>query len=205
MNHLLVFSFYSNEKDYNSQIIKIFLFFFFFSVHFTVNALFFSDETMHTIYLDEGHFNFIYQISQIIYSSLISAVISILIKYLSLSEKSIIEMKNEEKIEELELIVKKLVKSLKIKFMLFFFVAFLLLGFFLFYNSCFCGIYVNTQIHLIKDSVISFTLSLVYPFAISILPGIFRITALKAKKKDKFKSYWLYHKIKRTAEEKDRS
>ena len=185
MNHLLVFSFYSNEKDYNSQIIKIFLFFFFFSVHFTINALFFSDETMHTIYLDEGHFNFIYQISQIIYSSLISAVISILVKYLSLSEKSIIEMKNEEKMEELELIVKKLVKSLQIKFMLFFIVAFVLLGFFLFYNSCFCGIYVNTQIHLIKDSVISFTLSLVYPFGISLLPGIFRITALKAKKKDK--------------------
>ena len=81
-------------------------------------------------------------------------------------------MKNEEKIEELELIVKKLKNVLKIKFMLFFI-----------YISCFCGIYVNTQIHLIKDSLISFTL--VYPFAIYLLPGIFRIYALKAKNKDK--------------------
>ena len=184
-NHLLIFSFYTNEKDYNSPIIKIFLFFFFFSVHFTINALFFSDETMHIIYIDEGHFNFIYQISQIIYSSLISAVISILIKFLSLSEKGIIVIKNEEKIEEFNLIVKKLKNTLKIKFMLFFIVTFLLLDFFLFYISCFCVIYVNTQNHLIKDSLISFTLSLVYPFTIYLLPGIFRIYALKAKNKDK--------------------
>ena len=96
MNHPLVFSFYCYNTDYNSQIIKIFLFFFFFSVHLSINALFFNDDTMHEIYIDKGDFNFIYQISQIIYSSLISAVISIIIKYLSLSEQSIVEMKNEK-------------------------------------------------------------------------------------------------------------
>ena len=94
-------------------------------------------------------------------------------------------MKNEEKIEELDLIVKKLKNILKIKFMLFFIITFLLLGFFLFYISCFCGIYTNTQIHLIKDSLISFTLSLVYPFAIYLLPIQVRIYALKAKNEDK--------------------
>ena len=50
-NNLLLFSFYP-IKDYNSQIIKISLFFFFFSSHFTINALFFTDETMHKIYID---------------------------------------------------------------------------------------------------------------------------------------------------------
>ena len=74
-SHLLIFSFYQNDRDYNSRIIKIFLFFFFFCVHFTVNALFFNDSTMHKIYIDEGSFNFIYQIPQIIYSALISGVI----------------------------------------------------------------------------------------------------------------------------------
>ena len=67
INHLLIFSFYCNNKDYNSQIIKMFLFFFFFSIDFTTNALFFNDDTMHKIYIDEGKFNLIYQIPQIIY------------------------------------------------------------------------------------------------------------------------------------------
>ena len=42
----------------------------------------------------------------------------------------------------------------------------------------FCAIYVNTQLHLIKDTLISFGLSLFYPFGINLIPGIFRIPSL---------------------------
>ena len=42
----------------------------------------------------------------------------------------------------------------------------------------FCAIYVNTQLHLIKDTLISFGLSLLYPFGINLMPGIFRIPSL---------------------------
>ena len=189
LNHLLIFSFYCNDNDYNSQIIKMFLFFFYFAVHLTINALFFSDGTMHQIYIEEGHFNFIYQLSQIIYSSLISGIITALIKFLSLSEKGIVELKSENKNEEFDLKEKKLISTLKIKFGFFFFISFLLLLIFGFYITCFCGIYENTGVHLIKDSLISFGLSLIYPFGILLLPGIFRKLALNAEKKD---SEYLY-------------
>ena len=185
INHLLLFSFYIKNKDYNSQIIKMFLFFFFFSVHFTINALFFNDDTMHTIFIDEGDFNFIYQIPQIIYSSLISGVINIIINYFALSEKIILEIKQVKTIKNLDEKVKNVFKILKIKFSLFFIIAFILLSMFMYYISCFCGIYENTQIHLIKDTLISFGLSLIDPFFIYLIPGIFRITALRSKKKDK--------------------
>ena len=184
MNHPLVFSFYCYNDDYNSQIIKIFLFFFFFSVHLSVNALFFDDDIMHVIYIDKGEFDFIYQIPHIIYSSLISAVISIIIKALSLSEQSIIEMKHQ-KIKANDSIEKKLIKSLKIKFAIFFAVTFCLLFVFAFYISCFCDIYANTKIYLIKDSITSFSLSLIYPFGIYLIPGLLRKLALNAENKDK--------------------
>ena len=45
----------------------------------------------------------------------------------------------------------------------------------------FCAIYKNTQIHLIKDTLISFGVSLLYPFIIYLLPGFFRIPALSNK------------------------
>ena len=180
--HLLIFSFYCNHNDYNSQIIKIFLVFFFLGLHIIVNALFFTDDTMHIIYIDKGHFNFIYQIPQIIYSTLISGVITTLIKYLALSENNILEIKKEKKFK---IIKSNIITSLKRKFILFFIISFLLLGFFLYYISCFCGIYVNTQIHLIKDSIIAFGLSFIDPFYMYIIPCIFRIPALRAKNKDK--------------------
>ena len=77
-NHLLLYSFYPN-KDYNSQIIKSFLFFFYYSSGIAVNALFFTDETMHKIYIDSGLFNFTYQLPQILYSSIISNIINLII------------------------------------------------------------------------------------------------------------------------------
>ena len=185
INHLLIFSFYYNKKDYNPQIIKAFLFFFFFSVHFTINAIFFTDGTMHEIYIDEGHFDFIYQIPQIIYSSLISAVITTLITYLSLPEKSIIELKQEKNIDNLDSKVDVILKSLKIKFFLFFLISFVLLISFTFYIICFCGVYINTQVHLIKDSLVSFLLSLIYPFGIFFLLCMLRKLSLSDKNKDR--------------------
>ena len=94
-NHLIFFTFVQ-KNDYNSKIIKIFLFLFTFILSYVVNALFFGESVLHQIYKDAGKFNFIYQIPQIIYSSLISNVINIIIKTLSLSEKNILEIKNEK-------------------------------------------------------------------------------------------------------------
>ena len=181
--HLVLFSFYPN-KDYNSRIIKIFLFFFFFSTHFTLNALFYNDSTMHKIYEDEGIFNFVYQIPQIIYSSIISIAVSFLIKNLSLSEKYVLEIKREKNINKFDAL-QALIKKLKIKFVMFFIITFIILSLFWYYITCFCGVYKNTQVHLIKDSFSSFFLSLIYPFGIYLIPGVFRICSLENKKKNK--------------------
>jgi len=185
LNQLLLFSFCPN-KDYNSRIIKMFLFFFFFVSDFTINAFFFSDETMHRIYKDKGSFNFIYQIPQIVYSTFLSAIINWIIKYLSFNEDKIIKLKEEKrnKSKSLKYKIRKIYIKIKIKFAFFFFICFIILLLFWFYITCFCGIYKNTQIHLINDSVISFGLSLIYPFVISLLPGMMRIGALKADKKN---------------------
>ena len=164
----------------------MFLFFFFFISDFTINALFFNNETMHRIYEDKGSFNFIYQIPQIIYSTIISAIINGIIKYLSLNEDKIIELKEEKrnKSKTLKDKIKNIYTKIKFKFAFFFIICFIILLLFWFYITCFCGIYKNTQIHLIKDSAISFGLSLIYPFVTSLLPGILRIAALKADKKN---------------------
>ena len=71
----------------------------------------------------------------------------------------------------------------------------MVLVFFWYYISCFCGIYVNTQIHLIKDSFISFAIGLLYPLIMYLIPGIFRILALRAEKKDRKCIYKLFNFI----------
>jgi hypothetical protein len=142
---------------------------------------------MHKIYEDEGTFDFIYQIPQILYSTVLSNLDIALVSYLSLSEKNILIIKNtkEKNKENLKKLVYEIKKCLIIKFILFFLFDFLSLILFWYYLGCFCAVYKNTQFHLIKDTILSFSLSLLYPFGLCLLPGIFRIKALNSKKKDK--------------------
>ena len=138
---------------------------------------------MHKIYVDSGMFNLSYQLPQIIYSFIISYVINFIIEYLSLSEDAIISIKAKKIINLKQ--SKKIMNRIKIKFNFFFIVSFILLLAFCYYISCFCCIYQNTQIHLFKDSLMSFGISLIYPIIINLIPGIFRIPALRNKKGDK--------------------
>ena len=72
-----------------------------------------------------------------------------------------------------------------IKFFFYFIFSLLVLLFCWYFISCFCAVYINTQIILISDSFISFSLSMLYPIGLNLLPGFFRIPALRAKNKDK--------------------
>ena len=181
--HLFIFSFIPNN-DYNIMIIKICLFFFSFALYYTVNALFFTDSTMNKIYEDEGEYDFIYQIPKILYSNLICTVINLIVKTLSLSEKDILKINLIKKDKNFDMKVEEIRKYVYIKFILFYLISFIFLSIFWFYLSCFCAVYNNTQLSLIKDTIISFGLSLLYPFGFYLIPGILRITSLRKKDKE---------------------
>ena len=159
----------------------MFLFFFSFCLDFAINALFFTDDTIHKIYQDKGDFDFLYQLPQILNSTLISIFIDSFIRNFALSQDNIIDLKRrivkKEKIKN-----KKFFQILKIKFILFFISTFFVLLFIWYYITCFCGIYINAQIHLIKDCIISLITSLFIPFVLYIIPGIFRISSLRIEK-----------------------
>ena len=76
-----------------------------------------------------------------------------------------------------------MINNLIIKFILYFIISFLFLLFCWYYISIFGVIYKNTQMHLLKDTLISIGLSLIFPFVIYLFPGIFRIPSLSIKNK----------------------
>ena len=58
--HPLLFSFFP-INDYNSRIIKISIFLLFFSINYSINGLFFLDESIiHLIYQGQGNYIIIY-------------------------------------------------------------------------------------------------------------------------------------------------
>ena len=138
---------------------------------------------MHQIYEDGGKYNIIFQFPFIKYYDIISTVIlKIILSTLVLTEKSILEVKNQKTRLEAINKKKKVLKCVIIKFSIFFILNLILLILFWYYLTCFNALYANTQVDLIINTIISFALSLVYPFAISLVPTFFRMDTLGQKK-----------------------
>ena len=191
--HLILFTFYPSD-DYNLITMKISLFLLSFSLYFTINGFFFTDETMHNIYINNGDLELLYQIPLILYSSVITSVINVILRQLSLSERTILKLKNEENINTC--IEKSNVSErwIKIKFIIFYIISFIFMSFFWYFISCFCVVYKNTQTIMIKDTFYSFGLSMLYPIGLNLIPGILRIRALRDPKKGK-KFIYIFSKI----------
>ena len=179
--HLIIFTFINNN-DYNSKIIKIYIFFLNFAINYTISAMFYTDTMMHQIYIESGAFNFIYQLPEIIYSSIITAVLSFIIKTLGFCQNNILEIKKSKKEEALDTKVKKELIKIRVKIVLFFIITYILVFFFWVFLGCFCAVYKNTQIHLLKEVLSSFASSIITPFGVYLLPSFFRIPSLKKNK-----------------------
>ena len=175
--HPLIFSF-CPIKDYNSKIIKIDLFLLSFSFYYFTNALFFNESLIHKIYEKKGIYNLIYLIPFILYSFIISHILSMIIKYIFLSERNICEINfvdNKEKSNK----AYNVKKGLVLKYIIFFVSGSLFLFFLWYYLSSFGAVYQNTQVYLIKNTLISFSFSLIYPFIVYIFVAFIRIYSLK--------------------------
>ena len=154
-----------------------------------MNAIFFVDDSIHKIYEEQGKYNFIYQIPQTLYSTIITQIISFLLENLSLSQDDFLSIKEKEKLIKEE--TNRVKKSIKIKCLLFFVIGLILLFGFWYYISAFSAVYYNTQIPIIKDTIISFLTSLLYPIFLNLFPVVFRITSLRYK----IKCLFIFSKI----------
>ena len=130
--HLILFTFLITN-DYNLLTLKTCLFLLSFSLYFTVTGFFFNDDSMHKVYVDRGIYDFLYQIPKIFFSSVVSAIISVILKKMSLSENNILELKKEKDLDKCNEKSKDIEKCLIIKFIIFFILSNILLLFFLYH------------------------------------------------------------------------
>ena len=144
-----------------------------------MNVLFFFDSSMHKIYLDYGKYNFIQQIPQILYSSIVTLIIDILIGLLSYTDVNIYEIRQMKEYNEKS--INRVLRNIKIKLAFFFVITFIFFSFYWYLISAFCAVYNNTQLIYLKDFISSFAIGLLYPFVIQLLFVLMRIFSLMEK------------------------
>ena len=179
--HLIIFTFF-NCHDYNLLSIKITRFIFLLVGDMALNVFFFSDESMHKLFLTYGKYDFIQQIPQITYSTIITQIIEIFLCFLSLTDKYFYLIKRSI-IKGNIRHIKQIIKCIKIKLYIYFIFIFIFFGIYWYIVSIFCGVYRNTQIPFIKDSIISFSIGLTYPIALYFISACLRICSLRSQNK----------------------
>ena len=147
-----------------------------------LSTFFFSDDSMHKLFLNYGKYDFVQQIPQITYSTVISLLIETFLCYLSLTDKYFYKLKSNL-IKGGKNKNKKILNCIGIKLLFYLIFVFIFFIIYWYIISVFCGVYRNTQIAFIKDSVVSFITGSIYPLVLYFISACLRYCSLKNKKK----------------------
>ena len=185
--HIIIFTFVS-WNDYNLFSVKLSKLFLTICSDMAFNVFFFSDESMHKLYTSGGENDFVGQIAQMVYSTIISQLLQIYVEYLIMTDSQYYYLKKLKKNSKLN---KKLslsiIKCIKNKLIAFYISTTIFFLFFWYSASAFCAVYANTQRIFVTDSYMSSLMGLTYPFALYFISSGLRFLSLKLKGKKKLR------------------
>ena len=128
---------------------------------------------MRNIYIYNGNTDAALHIPNIILSSLFCLISNLLIKYVSLSERTLLQIKNKTKKKgDVE-------KTIKIKTVILFIISFILIGLCWYYVSAFCAIFKNSQIHYFINVFFAFVVCNIWPCVTTLIAPAMRRYAIK--------------------------
>ena len=179
-SHIILNVFF-RHNDYNLFTVKLGLLFMTFPINLGFNILFYTNKNIKMNYskaLDDlsGFWN---NIANTVYSSLLSTTLLIILKFICLTHNSVRVLR---KFKDVEYARKKsicVLRCIKIRLVIYYLLSFAFLAIFGYYILCFCAIFENTQIELVKSTFTSWLISLLYPLAICLITSIFRSLAFK--------------------------
>ena len=111
-----------------------------------------------------------------------SVIVGLVISYISSSKKRIYTLiKRERKVGDFREKSIKIFKEFHKKAMIFIVITFILMGVFWYYLSAFCYCYNSTQKSWIIGSVITWVISLIFPFITCLIVACFRFFGMRFK------------------------
>ena len=142
----VIFGTFFSDRHLDLLVIKLSFLLISFQISFFLNALFYTDEYISKAYYNNGVLNFVSGLPKSIYSFAFTLVITNLLRMLSTSKKELLKLiidKLQDK-SYLNLIHDKLTK-LKKKLIAYYIIVFFLSFICLYYVTCFCAVYRNSQ------------------------------------------------------------
>ena len=117
------------------------------------------------------------------YSSLLSSIILIMLKLICLTHNSVRQLRKVRDVDAAQEQSVCILRCIKVRIVIYYILSFAFLLVFGFYVLCFCAIFENTQIALIRSTLTSWLISFIYPLIICLFTSIVRSAAFKCKSK----------------------
>ena len=176
----IILSVFFRQNDYNLFTIKLGLLFMTFPININFNILFFTSKNIKLSYIRSMNdiSSFWNNITNSIYSSILASILLIILKVISLTHNSVRTLRKLRDINQAEKKSVCILRCIKIRIVIYYILSFIFLIVFGFYVLCFCSIFENTQIELIKSTVTSWLLSIILPFLICFLTSLMRSISL---------------------------
>ena len=175
---LILFTFYTPDK--NSKSLKISLFILFISFYLAFTALFFNDNIMRSIYIYKGNTDAAVHVTNIVLSSICSLIMSIIVRLVALNDRDISKIISEKEFMKRYDSIELTKRSLKIRSIILFAFSVFVVGICWYYVSAFCAVFKNSQGHYLINTLVAFIVCNLWPFVTSaITMGIRKLSLNK--------------------------
>ena len=138
--------------------------------YFTTNVFFFNDKVIHQIYLDEGSYNFSYQLKIICLSALISSIFLYLAKCIFIIKKNDIN-------------ISRIIKYVDFVFIL----VFVVFIFYWIYVGSFTSVFIKSQKHICYNFLFTIVARIIYEIILTIISVCLRKIAIRTKSPNLYK------------------
>ena len=181
-SHIILNVFF-RHNDYNLFAVKLGLLFMTIPINLTFNIFFYTNKSIKLSYVKsmDDITSFISNIANTIYSSILSTSLLIILKTICLTHNSVRVLRKFKDLQKAKQKSMCVLRCVKIRVAIYYILSLAFLGIFGFYVLCFCAVFENTQKDLVKSTLTSWLISLIYPLIICFITSIFRVLSFKFK------------------------
>ena len=188
-NLLIYFSFLLYE-DFNVNFVKIALFLNYLILYLTFNTMFFNNNSIHNIYINEGQYKIGYHFLSIFGSFVISLIFIKLIQlWITFNRRKSLKMKLMKRYTDSKNEILKMIENYTFNIKIYFPISVIIIIFFCYYVSVVCAVYRYSHKFLIVNWILCIIFHLIYSLLLNIIPTILRFLSLKEKTERKKKIF----------------
>ena len=161
-------------------------------LYFVVNGLFYNEDYISDLFNStekETFFSFFSRsIERFIYATLVGVIVESIIGFIFIEEKKIkkIYIREKDNLVKLKYEIFKVIKSIKIRFIIFIVICFVIAIISWIYINCFNNVYPGIKMEWIKSSLVIILIVQLLPFILIFIEGLIRTIGLKCKSEQIF-------------------